>query len=196
MISVGIDLAGSEKRDTGFCILNEKLKCETFILHKDEEIVRKVDEIKPDVISIDAPLSLPKGRKSLKEKNAPHLRKCDKILAKMGIKFFPITLGPMRKLTKRGIKLKRIFVKKGFNVIESFPGAVQDILGIPRKQSGLKKLKRALKNLGISGMKRKITHHELDAICCALVGKFYLEKNYIAIGDPKEGLLILPKFNF
>jgi predicted nuclease with RNAse H fold len=192
---VGIDLAGSEKRATGFCLLDENLNAKTKILHTDEEIMQETLKIKPDVISIDAPLSLPFGRKSLSQRGPPHLRACDKELLKMKIKFFPITLGPMRKLTERGIRLKKIFESNGFEVIESFPGAAQDLLNIPRKQKGLKKLQRALIRLGIKGdvKKKEITADELDAITSALVGKMYLEGNYLAIGNPKEGLIILPK---
>ncbi|MEM5836292.1 MAG: DUF429 domain-containing protein [Candidatus Aenigmatarchaeota archaeon] len=192
---VGIDLAGSKKQATGFCFMDENLNCETFVLHSDKEIIEETLKRNPDIISIDAPLSLPKGRKSLEQKGPPHFRACDKELLKMRIKFFPITLGPMRSLTKRGIKLKKFFEEKGYKVIESFPGAAQDLLGIPRKQKGKEKLKKALIKLGIKkGIeKEKITDHELDAITCALVGKFYLEKNYIALGDKKEGLIILPK---
>jgi hypothetical protein len=197
MIVVGIDLAGSEKRNTGFCILNEKLFCKTKILKKDEEIIEEVKKVKPEIISIDAPLSLPKGRKCLEDRKGPHLRECDKALAKMGIKFFPLTLGPMRKLTERGMKLKKTFNKMGYEVIESFPGAMQDILKIPRKKRGLEKLRKGLIKIGIKGdvEKKEITHDELDAICCALVGKLYLQNNFLSIGNPKEGLIILPKIN-
>ena len=109
---LGIDLAGSEKRKTGICILNENLEAICFYVFKDKEILDLVKKEKPDLISIDAPLSLPKGRKSLKRKSKIHFRECDKELWKFGIKFFPITLGPMRKLTERGIKLKKILEKK------------------------------------------------------------------------------------
>jgi predicted nuclease with RNAse H fold len=175
--------------------LDENLNCKTLALHSDEEIIEETLKEKPDVISIDAPLSLPLGRKSLERRGPPHLRECDRELSRMKIKFFPITLGPMRKLTKRGIELKRYFESEGFEVIESFPGAVQDILGMPRKQYGREKLRRALIKYGFKGdvEKEKITDHELDAICSALVGKMYLEDDYLAIGDPKEGLIILPK---
>jgi predicted nuclease with RNAse H fold len=192
---VGIDLAGVEKRITGFCLLDEKLNAKTKTLYTDEEIIFETINAKPDVISIDAPLSLPLGRKSLSQRGPPHLRACDKELLKMKIKFFPITLGPMRKLTERGIRLKKFFESKGLKVIESFPGATQDILKMPRKKAGLEKLRRALINFGVKGdvRKKKITSDELDAITSALVGKMYLEKNYLAIGNPKEGLIILPK---
>jgi predicted nuclease with RNAse H fold len=190
---VGIDLAGVETNPTGFCILDNKLKARTNIFYKDKEIVQEVEKIKPSVVAIDAPLALPKGRKSLDERNDIHLRECDRQLLKMKIKFFPITLGPMRKLTKRGMKLRRILEKKGFNVIETYPGAVQDILKIPRKQMGLDKLKKGLKHMKIKISGRKITGDELDAITCALVGKMYIDKNYLAIGNPREILMILPR---
>ncbi|MEM5794548.1 MAG: DUF429 domain-containing protein [Candidatus Aenigmatarchaeota archaeon] len=191
---VGIDLAGSEKRETGFCILDKNLKAETSILFTDKEIIEEIENVKPRVVSIDAPLALPKGRPSLskKYKNYPHLRECDKELLKMKIKFFPITLGPMRKLTERGIRLKKILEKKGFEVIETFPGAAQDLLKIPRRKEK-EKLRKGLIKLGIKGIKKNVSEHELDAITCALVGKLYLEGNYLAIGDKEEVLMILPK---
>jgi len=197
MKAVGIDLAGVETKETGFCVLNKKLNVKTSVLYTDKEVIEEIKKVKPDVISIDAPLALPKGRPSLsaKYKKYPHLRECDRELARMGIKFFPITIGPMRKLTLRGIKLRKILEKKGFKIIESFPGSIQDILKMPRKQKGLEKLRKALIKYGFKGdvNKKGITDHELDAITSALVGKMYLEGNYLAIGDPEEILMILPR---
>jgi len=191
---VGIDLAGVEKRETGFCVLDEYLNSKTFVLFTDEEIIKEVEKVKPDIVSIDAPLAIPKGRKSLSDRKGPHLRECDRELLRMKIKFFPVTLGPMRKLTRRGINLRKTLEKKGFKVIESFPGSIQDILGMPRKQKGLEKLRKSLIKYGFKGdVKTAKTDHELDAICSALVGKMYLEGDYLAIGDPKEMLMILPK---
>lgn len=192
MIILGIDLAGSEKRKTGICILNENLEARPFFLFKDKEILDLVKKIKPKLIAIDAPLSLPKGRKTLKRKSKIHFRECDRELWNLGIKFFPITLGPMRKLTERGIKLKKILEKK-FKIIEVYPGATQDILKIPRKQKGLKKLKKGLEKLGIKILKKNPNADELDAITCAFTGWFYLKKKFLAIGEKNEGQIILPK---
>lgn len=189
---VGIDLAGVKTKPTGFCVLDKNLNTKTKILFTDEEIVKEVEKIKPKVVAVDAPLALPKGRKSLEEKSKIHLRECDRELLKMSIKFFPITLGPMRKLTERGIKLRKILEKRDFEVVETYPGAAQDILKIPRKQKGTEKLRRALSKF-VKIEKKKITDDELDAITCALVGKMYLEGNYLAIGDLEEILMILPK---
>ena len=197
MKAVGIDLAGVETRPTGFCILDEKLHAQTCLLCSDKQIIEVIEQVSLDVVSIDAPLALPKDRPSLsaKYKNRSHLRECDKVLLKMGIRFFPVTLGPMRKLTQRGIKLRETLEDKGFNVIESFPGAAQDLLGMPRKQKGLERLRQALIKYGIKGdvENKTASDHELDAVTSALVGLLYLKGNYVAIGDPEEILMILPK---
>ena len=66
---LGVDLAGSEKRNTGICIMGKKLNVKTMIVHTDKEIEKIVRKIKPKIIAIDAPLSLPKGRKSIDERN-------------------------------------------------------------------------------------------------------------------------------
>lgn len=191
MVVVGIDLAGSEKRETGICILDKKLNAKVFTVFSDEEIVRNVKSVKPSVIAIDAPLALPKGRKSLSERSKHHLRKCDRELLEMGIKFFPVTLGPMRKLTRRGIKLKKILEKEGFKVIETYPGAAYDIFGIQRKDS--RKLVSGLRRQGIKGLSPLCSKHEVDAVTCALVANMYLKGSYLALGSKEEVLMILPK---
>lgn len=190
---VGLDLAGSPNRDTGFCLLH-RLLCSTSVLHTDEEIISETRMADPDVVSIDAPLFLPKGRKSLEQRGPPHLRVCDKELLRMKIRFFPISLGPMRMLTERGMRLRKIFEDDGLKVIEGYPGAVQDLLGMPRKQAGLEELRQALMDFGVSGgiKKKGITGDELDAVTCAILGKMYLDGNFQAIGVEEEGFMILP----
>lgn len=192
MISVGVDLAGSFRRPTGLCSLNDELIAEFTTVYKDSEIIKFIEDVKPNVVAIDAPLSLPRGRKSLNDKGGPHLRSCDKELLKLKIKFFPITLGPMRKLTERGIKLANELKEMGFKVIEVYPGAAQDVLLISRK-SNLDSLRKGLIELKIKGKIEKANEHELDAITAALVGLMFLESKVIALGDPEEGLLYIPK---
>jgi len=191
MVVIGLDLAGVETRPSGFCVL-EKMKVETELLYSDEEIIQKIKKLKPKIITIDAPLSLPLGRKTIEERTKIHLRKCDKELLKRGIKFFPITLGPMRKLTERGIKLKKILEDRGFKVIEVYPGAAQDVWNIPRKQRGLEKLMTGLKKMGIKGLKKDMSDHELDAITCALTGKYFLDGKAEVLGTIDNGI-VMPK---
>jgi len=191
MLIVGLDLAGVKTRPSGFCVL-KKMKVETKLLYSNEVIIKEIQEIKSRIISIDAPLTLPPGRKSIEERTKSHFRECDRELLKRRIKFFPITLGPMRKLTERGIKLKKILEDKGFRVIEVYPGGAQDVLKIPRKQKGLKKLREGLEKLGIKGLNKKMSDHELDAVTCALVGKMFLEGKTETLGDPEDGI-VMPK---
>ena len=191
MSIVGLDLAGVETRPTGFCILTD-MKTETSDLFTDKEIIQKTVDAHPQVIAIDAPLSLPPGRKSIEERTGNHLRESDRVLLKMGIKLFPITLGPMRKLTVRGIKLREIFEGMGFKVLEAYPGGAQDVWGIPRKQQGLEKMRAGLEKLGIEGLHAGMSDHELDAVTIAYVGKLFLEGNAIIYGDPQLGI-VMPK---
>ena len=104
---VGIDLAGSPNRNTGLCTLKKGLITSCTILHTDQEIINYVEKANPAIVAIDAPLNLPPGRRSIEDRNGEHFRPCDRELLRRGIRFFPITLGPMRLLTERGIHLKR-----------------------------------------------------------------------------------------
>jgi len=191
MSVVGLDLAGVESRPTGLCIL-KGLMAETFLVYTNEEILRKTEESKPKIVAIDAPLSLPTGRKSIEQKTNVHLRECDKELLKRVIKLFPVTLGPMRKLTSRGIILRRILESKHFKVIEVYPRGAQDILKIPRKQQGLSGLKAGLEQSRIKGLNDSMNDHELDAVTCALVGELFLEGKTVTYGT-QEQAIIMPR---
>ncbi len=195
---IGIDLAGSPRRETGFCVLEED-RIRTKVLKEDEEIIGSTVEEKPELTAIDAPLSLPKGRCCLRDdcpcRGRGHLRNCDRDLIKLKIRFFPLTLGPMRSLTQRGMMMKKVLEQRGLTVVEVYPGGAQDIWGIPRKQKGVKLLRYNLKQMGVVGIEEKSTHHELDAVTCALVGKLYLDGNFILLGDPEEGQIVMPRGN-
>jgi hypothetical protein len=175
---IGLDLAGLEKNPTGFCLLEEEIK-EICLLYEDQEIIDKIERTKPDLIAIDAPLSLPREG---------NLRKAEIDLRKLGIKFFPPLLLGMKKLTLRAIKLKNIIENKGFEVIEVFPGALYDVLKIPRKSKG-----ELLKKFNAS-LNRKLTDHEIDSIACALIGKLFLEGKFSKVGDEREGEIVIPDY--
>lgn len=192
-IVVGIDLAGSPRRNTGACLLRGLTLASCTTLHTDEEILALVDETQPDLIAIDAPLNLPPGRRTIEDRNGEHFRPCDRELLKRGIRFFPITLGPMRSLTKRGIKLKKTLVSRGFDVIEVYPGAAQDIWKIARKQGGLSKLRRGLEKLGLRGLTKGMNGDELDAATASLVGRLSLQGRAEVLGNPEEGAIMMPR---
>jgi uncharacterized protein YprB with RNaseH-like and TPR domain/predicted nuclease with RNAse H fold len=193
---VGIDLTGSKKRATGWALM-DGASATTKSIRTDEELIKETLAARPDLVSIDSPLSLPEGHGSL---NVPIYRKCELALKRMGISVFWCLLPSMEMLTRRGIKLAHELRNVGCKVIESYPGAAQDILGIPRKKTSLEELKWGLSRAGITGnfLTAHITHDEVDAITSALVGLFYLADNYIALGTPSEDYLIVPrsvKFN-
>ena len=193
MKAMGIDLAGVESRPTGICIMRSTLHSSSCLLYADNEILDKTLKCAPDVVAIDAPLALPRVRESLEKRSNVHLRECDRELLRMGIKFFPLTLGPMRKLTRRGMQLRSELEKKGLKVIETYPGAAQDILRIPRKGKGLEKLTEGLALAGVIGLGNGLTGDELDAVTCAIIGILYLKGKCRAIGDPDEILMFLPQ---
>src|SRR2546426_1471383 len=99
-VVLGIDLAGSPRRPTGLCLLRRS-QAQTSVAFSDEDILNTVHQARPDLVPIDAPLSLPKGRKTISDRGGGHFRDCDLELRRRGIRFFPVTLGPMRMLTER-----------------------------------------------------------------------------------------------
>lgn len=187
-VVVGVDLAGSPRRPTGICVLR-RMKAQTRIAFTDEEILESIHKARPDVVPIDAPLSLPNGRKTIHERSGEHLRACDRELQRRKIRFFPITLGPMRILTERGLALKEQVEKLGYRAVECYPGAAQDIWGIPRQHHDLGGLLRGLKKLGLRGLTRKMTSDELDAVTAALVGHWFLTGQGEMLGGD-DGILI------
>ncbi|MEM0145909.1 MAG: DUF429 domain-containing protein [Conexivisphaerales archaeon] len=189
---MGIDLAASIHRPTGVAIVDHLLRCTVSTEYSDDDIIGFVTSSLPDVVVIDAPLSVPSGRSNIDDKAGPHFRECDLELRRLKIKFFPVTLGPMRQLTKRGISLKLRLHGLGFDVIESFPGGIQDVLGIPRHKDMAGLLKGLIKN-GLNGCTNINNEHELDAATMGYLGQLYLERKAVALGDPDEGLLYLPK---
>jgi len=148
---VGIDLTGSEIRPTGWCVL-KGARATTMTIATDQDIIDRTIAEKPDLISIDSPLCLPFGRLTVFDNDPTRdefgiMRVCERELKRRGVNVYPSLLPSMQKLTARGIKLAQIFRERGFAVIESYPGAAQDIMRIPRKGAGEEWLKLGLKNL-------------------------------------------------
>ena len=191
-VVVGIDLAGSPKRFTGVCVMSGRHIGSSAAVQTDSEIAALIDAARPHLVVIDAPLRLPPGRKTLDDRNGEHFRPCDRELLRRGIKFFPITLGPMRMLTERGIRLRRRLERWGIPALEMYPGGAQDVWGIRRKQHGLGRLRSGLRNLGITGLSAEMTHDELDAVTGAYVGVLYLQGRAELIGDERTGGILLP----
>lgn len=195
---VGIDLTGSEKRPSGWCALDGPVAV-TSMLNTDDEIIGATLENGVDLVSIDSPLALPRGRTRATDddparETAGILRLCERELKRRGINVYPCLLPSMQKLTERGIRLAAAFRQKGIPVIESYPGAAQDIMQIPRKGAGLALLTQGLEGFGIEGdfNATVVKHDELDAITSAVVGAFHLVGLSEPLGPEDEGPLIVP----
>jgi len=191
-VIIGLDLAGSPKRPTGFCVLRG-LRAETKDLFSDEEILAAIVEAHPDLVTIDAPLHLPPGRSSIHERNDSHYRPCDLELRRRKIPFFPITLGPMRGLTERGMKLRAELEGKEIRAVEMYPGGAQDIWRLPRAARDRNGLRRGLVKLGLRGLLTESSDHELDAATGALVGRLFLQGRAEVYGDFDSGAIIMPR---
>ena len=192
---VGLDLARVAHRTTGFCRMDETLAVTLAPLHTDREIRAYIRAAEPVLVGIDAPLSIPRGRRSIGDRRGPHFRACDLELRRRGIRFFPVTLGPMRTLTRRGLRLQRALAEDRTFALETYPGAVQDLLGLPRKSAGIPPLRRGIERLGVDlgpGAARR-THDELDAVCAAIAGLLHLWGWGELLGDPSEGQMLLPR---
>ena len=180
MRSLGIDLTGSEKRASGVALLLDYYVGYTGRILNDSTLLHIASQYAPDVISIDCPLTEPDIPGKI-------YRECELTLKRRGIGVYWCFLPSMKALTLRGIQLAAQLRAAGHVVIESYPGAAQDLLGVPRKGKGLDALRAGLKSFGIVG-DLEVSHDELDAITAALVGLFYLRGEYEALGT-----LILPR---
>jgi len=179
---VGIDLAGREKNDTGFCVLladGKAKRVKTVLLKGDDEIKLQCSLIKPEVIAIDAPLTAAKNG---------YMRAADEELKEYGV--LPQNLRGMTYLVERGIRLGNE-LKRDYKVIEVFNTATAKILGFHARediemQKGLAKL--------VEGdlTDRILKRDELDSISAALAGFLHTQGKTVEVGD-EEGNITVPR---
>ena len=158
---LGIDLAAKETNPTGICIFEDwRAECRT--VKSDEEILEIVRAVRPDLIVVDAPLSI--------SENA--WRDGEEALLRMGKRPLPLTMGSMRELAERAVKLKKHWKVK---TIETFPSAFRP------KILDVKMVRK------IIGIKNK---HERDALLCALVGRRYFHGGIRKLGEKSHIYII------
>ena len=182
-VIIGIDLAGKPENPTGWASWEYK-KVETRLLYMDNQILEALTQNKPEIIAVDAPFSLPKSG---------ILRKADREMIKSGYRVFPPMLPAMRKLAMRAMKLNRLIAEEGFKTIEVHPTSTCKALNIPPKDWG--KIQTVLTQIGLEGdfKVRTLTPHEIDAVIAALTAYLYMRNQTEALGDEKEGFIIIPK---
>ena len=197
---VGIDLRSGPRYPTGLAVLDIDRRVRLLqVVRTDEQIEAVIARWRPTSIAIDAPLALPEGRccaeKTCECARFGIFREIDRLCAALGYRPFPTLLPSMVGLTLRGTALGARLLERGEQVFEVYPGMVQDILGIPRKQAGLDALTRGLRRAGVRGIPRArhVTHDELDAITCALAAVLHLEGRTETLGPGVPVPFVFPR---
>ena len=180
--TVGIDLAGAEKNPSGWAAL-EGLRARTALLASDEEIVEATARTSPDLVAIDAPLTLPE---------VGYAREVDKAMHRLGLHVLPPLFPAMKALTLRGIRLSEALRARGLSVVEVHPASTRKVLGLPVK--GRASIQAALLELGLKGdlEERELSIHELDAITAALTASLHLLGLSEAV-RAHDGEIIIPR---
>ncbi|TET20836.1 DUF429 domain-containing protein [Candidatus Bathyarchaeota archaeon] len=181
-IIIGIDLAGTETNPTGWAMWKNKV-ISTCHLHENKQILDCSLTLKPTLIAIDAPLSLPtKGA----------MRKADKEMRKHGYPVLPPRFPAMKKLTLRAIEITKKIIKEGFDIIEVHLASTRKALKMPTKD--WQKIQQIFISMGLEAYlkTRTLTPHETDAVTAVLTAHLYLKGKTELIGDDKEGYIVIP----
>ena len=203
---LGLDLTSSPKKPSAYAVLYANSMIAALgSLSSDRDFLDAVKRIKPLVVAIDAPLSLPLGLCCLEqscscsEAMAGRGRACEQELAKLGIGcFFTTKRSIIKGMVERAIALKDEICHRGYQVIEVYPYATKVRLwgkGIPKKTTpeGLKFLHQHLAPL-IPGLEReRIENHDLADALIAAYTAFLCHRGLAKpVGHPNEGLIFIP----
>jgi predicted nuclease with RNAse H fold len=173
-IICGVDF-GSQRSGNTVVALNTGVEITLHRPEKGEEtdpwIVKLLTDLKPALVAIDAPLSLPRIYLATKtfsdyQHNDYFYRACDRELQAMS----PMFLGG---LTARAIRLKDILTRMNVEVIETYPKKI--------RASGIK-----------VNLNKAQDSHEEDALFCLALAELYQKKNARSVGSADEGMIWLP----
>ena len=209
MSVLGVDLRASRKKPSSIAILNSQSHLTELVsFYEDSEFIKLLDDVKPDLVAIGAPLNLPSGFCCLDQTCECHFsvpnrkgRLLELELAKMGISCFYTNKGSIiRELIYRGILLSKTLRDAGHNVIEVYPHATKMLLfgdKVPPKNSAIS-VSYMIGHLTplVSGMEEHaddLDRNTCDAIINAYTGQLHAQSDTDVLGDPEEGILVLPK---
>lgn len=183
IIHIGIDYGAKKAGTTAICFLsNNQLKVLISDKGKDADLFLKntINEINPDYVFIDAPLSLPRA---YYEGNGDfHYRKCDKDLKAMS----PMFLGG---LTARAISIKNELNK--FEFYETYPKQLAHIIDKNNYKNNLEEFTSSIINYSnYEIMVENLNWHKVDSILAWLSGYRFINKKAIEVGDENEGIIV------
>ena len=144
---VGLDLTGSEKRKSGWAVGDgptahdgsHRIRCRLDQENLGHRTLSRFHRLPTLTSSGDESRNL---TTILAATSLESFGEAERLLRSRGVHVYPALLPSMQRLTRRGVNLATRLRKLGIPVIESYPGAAQDILGIPRKKTSLKHLTR------------------------------------------------------
>jgi len=207
---LGIDLTSTEAKPSACLGLDSKSQLVYLgFLTENRDIVALVNFYSPQIIAIDAPLSLPLGLCCLEEscpckpKFPSKNRQCDQELRQQGIPCYPTSKKTFIKgLIYRGIELKTSIgreVKQSGQVIEVYPFASKvRLFGkiIPRKttKQGMSFLRDKLGDIlpGLKPYLDMFDHDLCDAAVAAYTALLHHQNRVDALGNNEEGLIFIP----
>lgn len=201
LVCVGIDLAGVPHRDTGIAVLRDGHLDELTTAHEDEEILAFAERVgRHGLVAVNAPLSLPRGRCCLDDdcrcRHDPGTRSraIERELLRQRVPI--LATGLIKVLARRGVKLAVALRLFGYAPLEVYPFATLRLLGLPtagkRTQLGRRRIHQALQEIVPGLAHPEATEHELDAIVCAYTAQLWHFGQARTVGDPTEGLMIVP----
>jgi predicted nuclease with RNAse H fold len=159
----------------------------------DAFIRNAAEHFKPEIIFLDAPLSLPGVYQKINDCTCYHFRKADKELKAMS----PMFLGG---LTARAMELRDALVKNGAEVYETYPKAQATRYNL--QKHGYKSNNLALRlcaekvadslhpNIKINRTDIKTWHH-LDALLALTSAMYFIQGKSESFGCPKEGQIVV-----
>jgi len=155
----------------------------------DQMIMNFVSDHQPEVIGIDAPLSLPGVYREIEGFSDYHYRACDKALKAMS----PMFLGG---LTARAMKLKYELGQMATTVYETYPVETAkrfslEVFGYRTKRPDYQGMLNALEQKGIriASNIELTTSHDLDSILALVATDNIGTTNELKKGDHREGLI-------
>ena len=153
----------------------------------DDMILKEMESQEPDLIMIDAPLSLPPALLGSEKTGGDYFfRHCDKSLKAMS----PMFLGG---LTARAIRISHLAQKAGIKILETYPAAQARRMALLNyKKAPPDEIARQVclenKFPSISAMDNA---HQLDALLALVAGLRYKKGIAIQYGEPSEGVIYI-----
>jgi uncharacterized protein len=199
---VGIDLAGVPHRETGVAVLRDgRLELLTSA-GPDDEILELASLAGPGgTVAVNAPLTRPRGRCCLDDdcpcRTDPgtRSRQLERELARMRVPTLATAL--LKVLARRGGRIASSLRALGYEPLEVYPYATLRLMGLPaggkKVPSSRRKIYRALRPL-VPGLRHPgASEHQLDAVVCALTAELWRQGRTTTVGDPSEGLMVIPR---